>query len=122
MKNIASHYLTRDYQFPGDAVFPKGSLVMKYKRGFTLVDKYGNPLAAYTGKRADYYEPIAGYDLGPDMKYMFRSIPMVAPLLAVSARAYRKAEDYQYRARTYIKKYAEEQCAKKSAEERRRES
>ena len=107
MKNIASHYLTRDYQFPGDAVFPRGALVAKGTRGFTMVDEDGNPLAAHSGERADYCEIIAGYDLGPGMKYMFRAIPMVAPLLAISAGAYRKAEDCRGRARACAKRYAE---------------
>lgn len=71
------HYLTRDYQFPGDAKFPKGTLAAKYKSIFTMVDKHGHTLGAHTG------EPVHGTacaDHGTsyeDEDGLFRAIPGV---------------------------------------------
>lgn len=79
--NIPTHYLTRDYQFTGDALFPKGTLASKGHHGFTMRDDHGDPLCVFTGKTANLGDTIAGYDLGPDMKGMLRAIPSVLDCL-----------------------------------------
>jgi hypothetical protein len=74
---IPTHYITRDYQFPGDAVFPKGTLATRGAHAFMLVDENGNPLGAFTGKTARIGDTVASYDIGEDMARMLRVIPNV---------------------------------------------
>lgn len=113
--NVPTHYLTRDFQFPGDHLFPKGTLVHKGKRGFIAVDENGHDLCAYTGRFARPWEAIAGYDIGPDMKHMFRAIPEVGPLLKVSRMYHSRGMGYEQRALSKVKKFVEGRKAKRGA-------
>lgn len=78
---IPTHYITRDYQFPGDAVFPKGTLVTRGAHALIFVDENGSPLGANTGKTVRVGDTMAGYDIGKDMARMLRVIPNVQYLV-----------------------------------------
>jgi len=70
-----------------------------------MVDEHGSPLCAFTGETAKLGDTIAGYDLGPDMKGMFRAIPGVLDCLRERSMHLGRAERCSDVARNIVSEF-----------------